>query len=73
MIPAAGLACLFGALDDLWAFRSRRKLVLQFFSVLPVVPGRLLIDRIVVFGCPIDLGWFGVPLTIFGCWAASTP
>ena len=70
LIPAAGLACLFGTLDDLWAFRSRRKLVLQFFSVLPVVLAGYSIDRIVVFGCPIALGWFGVPLTILwllGC------
>ncbi len=70
LIPAAGLACLFGALDDVWAFRSRRKLVLQFFSVLPVVLAGYWIDRIVVFSCPIALGWFGVPLTILwliGC------
>ena len=70
LIPAAGLACFFGALDDLWQFSSRRKLILQFLAVLPVVAAGFWIDRIVVFGCPIALGWAGIPLTIvwlLGC------
>jgi UDP-GlcNAc:undecaprenyl-phosphate GlcNAc-1-phosphate transferase len=70
LIPAAGLACLFGALDDLWCFKSRRKLTLQFLSVLPLVAAGYSIDQIVVFGYPITLGWLGVPLTIvwlLGC------
>ena len=70
LIPAAGLACLFGALDDLWRFASRTKLVLQFLAVMPVVAAGYWIDRIVVFGCPIALGWVGIPLTILwllGC------
>jgi UDP-GlcNAc:undecaprenyl-phosphate GlcNAc-1-phosphate transferase len=70
LVPAAGLACFFGALDDLWQFSSRRKLALQFLAVLPVVAAGFWIDRIVVFGCPITLGWAGIPLTIFwllGC------
>ena len=38
LIPAAGLACFFGALDDLWRILlPARKLVLQFLAVLPVV------------------------------------
>ena len=64
------MACFFGALDDLWHFASRTKLVLQFLAVLPVVAAGFWIDRIVVFGCPITLGWLGVPLTILwllGC------
>ena len=70
LIPAAGLACLFGALDDLWRFASRTKLVLQFLAVMPIVAAGYWIDRIVVFGCPIALGWVGIPLTILwllGC------
>ena len=70
LIPAGGLACFFGALDDLWHFASRTKLALQFLAVLPVVAAGFWIDRIVAFGCPITLGWLGVPLTILwllGC------
>ena len=29
LVPAAGLACLFGAMDDRWNFSPRLKLVLQ--------------------------------------------
>ncbi len=70
LIPAGGLACFFGALDDLWHFASRTKLALQFLAVLPVVAAGFWIDRIVAFGYPITLGWLGVPLTILwllGC------
>ncbi len=70
LIPAGGLACFFGALDDLWQFASRTKLALQFLAVLPVVAAGYWIDRIVAFGYPITLGWLGIPLTILwllGC------
>ncbi len=70
LIPAAGLACLFGALDDLWRFASRTKLALQLLAVLPIVCAGYWIDHIVVFGYPIVLGWGGIPLTILwllGC------
>ena len=70
LIPAAGLACLFGTVDDCWSLRWRAKLVLQFLAALLIVSAGLSVDFIVVFGCRIELGWWGVALTIgwlMGC------
>jgi len=70
LIPAAALACLFGALDDCFNLRSRAKLLLQFFAALPIVAAGFSVDFIIVFGYRVELGWWGMPLTIFwlmGC------
>ena len=66
LIPAAGLACLFGVVDDCCNLRSRAKLVLQFLAALLVASAGFSVNFIIVFGCRIELGWWGVPLTI--CW-----
>ena len=70
LIPAAALACLFGAVDDCCNLRSRAKLVLQFVAALLIASAGFSVDFIIVFGCRIELGCWGVPLTIFwlmGC------
>ncbi|MEN6558837.1 MAG: MraY family glycosyltransferase [Thermoguttaceae bacterium] len=67
---SAGFVCLFGSLDDLFDLSSRVKLALQVVSVSPIVLMGHYVDRLVVFGCPIELGWLGVPLTVLwlvGC------
>lgn len=67
---AAGFVCFVGAIDDRFNMRARVKLVLQIVSVLPIVALGYYVDRVVAFGCPIELGWFGIPLTILwlvGC------
>jgi UDP-N-acetylmuramyl pentapeptide phosphotransferase/UDP-N-acetylglucosamine-1-phosphate transferase len=67
---AAGFVCFLGSIDDRYNLPSRIKLALQIVSVLPIVMLGYYVNRIVVFGCPIELGWFGVPLTILwlvGC------
>ena len=67
---AAGFVCLVGGIDDRFNLPSRIKLVLQIVSVLPIVMLGYYVDRIVAFGCPIVLGWLGIPLTILwlvGC------
>jgi UDP-GlcNAc:undecaprenyl-phosphate GlcNAc-1-phosphate transferase len=69
-IVAAGFVCLVGGIDDRFNLPSRIKLVLQIVSVLPIVMLGYYVDRIVAFGCPIVLGWLGIPLTILwlvGC------
>ena len=69
-IIAAGFVCLVGSIDDRFNLPSRIKLVLQIVSVLPIVMLGYYVDRIVAFGCPIVLGWLGIPLTILwlvGC------
>ena len=66
IIPPTGMVCLFGAIDDCRRLSPRIKLLLQFTAVLPAILLGCRVHRIVVFGCPIELGWLGVPLTI--CW-----
>lgn len=64
LILTAGIVCLFGGIDDCWDLNSRLKLLLQVCAVLPIVALGYYIDRIVAFGYPIELGWFGIPLTV---------
>jgi len=73
---SAGFVCLLGCVDDRWEQSSRRKLLLQMASVLPVVlAGWWLgsieaVDRIVLCGHEIRLGWLGIPFTVLwlvGC------
>ncbi|MBN2579501.1 MAG: undecaprenyl/decaprenyl-phosphate alpha-N-acetylglucosaminyl 1-phosphate transferase [Pirellulales bacterium] len=67
---AAGIACVFGCIDDAFCLRARYKLALQTLSVLPIVLVGYYVDRVVAFGYQIDLGWLGIPLTVFwllGC------
>jgi len=57
-------------IDDRFNLPSRIKLALQILSVLPIVMLGYYVDRVVAFGCPIMLGWLGIPLTILwlvGC------
>ena len=66
---SAGFVCLFGGLDDARHLSSRLKLLLQTCAVLPMVFLGW-VDRVVLFGIPIELGWIGIPLTAFwlvGC------
>jgi len=69
-IVAAGFVCLVGTIDDRFDLPARLKLVLQIVSVLPLIFLGYYVDRVVAFGCPIELGWLGIPLTILwlvGC------
>ena len=70
LVPVSGLACLFGVLDDCCNLRSRAKLLLQFLAASLLVMAGFSVHFIIVFGCRIELGWWGVPLTIgwlMGC------
>ncbi len=70
LISAAGFVCLLGCVDDSWDLNPRFKLLLQIVSVLPIAAAGYAIDRVVIFGTPIELGWLGVPLTVLwlvGC------
>lgn len=67
---AAGFVCLVGCIDDRFDMPARMKLLLQTVAILPIILMGYYVDRIVAFGYPIELGWLGVPLTIFwllGC------
>ena len=70
LIPTAGLACLFGAIDDSWNLRWRAKLVLQFAAAMTVAAAGISVDYIVVFGFRVELGHWGIALSTFwlmGC------
>lgn len=67
---AAGIVCIAGCFDDSWDLNARFKLLLQIVAVLPAVIAGYAVDRVVMFGHPIELGWLGIPLTVFwlvGC------
>ena len=66
LLPAAAMACLFGAIDDCFNLRSRAKLALQFLVSLFVVAAGFSVNFITIFGCRLELGYWGPPLTI--CW-----
>ncbi|MBI1900615.1 MAG: undecaprenyl/decaprenyl-phosphate alpha-N-acetylglucosaminyl 1-phosphate transferase [Planctomycetia bacterium] len=69
-IVAGFFVCALGCYDDSRDLAARFKLLLQFASVLPVILAGYSVDRIVVFGQPVELGFFGIPLTalwLVGC------
>lgn len=63
-VLAAGIVCLFGVFDDCWNLTARAKLLLQTAAVLPIVAFGHWFDRLMIFGCPIELGYAGMPLTV---------
>jgi UDP-GlcNAc:undecaprenyl-phosphate GlcNAc-1-phosphate transferase len=66
----AGFACFFGCVDDYCRLKPRLKLLLQTCAVLPLVLAGFRVYSVVLFGDTFDLGWLGIPLTIFwflGC------
>lgn len=70
IIPAAALACVFGAVDDCYNLRSRAKLLLQFTAALVIALAGYSVNFVIIFGYRVELGWFGIPLTVFwliGC------
>jgi UDP-GlcNAc:undecaprenyl-phosphate GlcNAc-1-phosphate transferase len=72
---SAGFVCLLGCVDDRWELSSKRKLLLQIASVLPVALAGywlegMAVNRIAFFGYTIQLGWLAVPFTVLwlvGC------
>lgn len=61
---SAGMLCLLGFFDDLYELRARWKLVGQIVSTLPVLAAGCYVQRLVVFGCPFDVGLLGIVWTV---------
>ena len=59
LVLVAGFVCFFGGIDDYRHLNPRLKLLLQICAVVPIVICGCCVDRIVVFGYPIELGCFG--------------
>lgn len=70
LVPVAGFVCFFGCLDDRFDLSPRSKLVLQIVAALPIVLAGYYIRRMALFGYTFEVGWIGIPLTMFwlvGC------
>jgi len=70
LLFSAGLIFLLGFLDDRFDLRGRLKLLLQFAAITPIILAGYWHEQIVLFNHAIDIGWFGVPLTMLwlvGC------
>jgi UDP-GlcNAc:undecaprenyl-phosphate GlcNAc-1-phosphate transferase len=61
---SAGILCLVGAYDDLHEISAGKKLAGQIVATLPVVLAGFYVERVVLFDCTIQLGWFGVVATM---------
>jgi len=65
MAIAGGLMCCFGVLDDRFHLRPRTKVLLQIVATIPVVAAGHYLEYVMFAGTRMDLGWLGLPLTIF--------
>jgi UDP-GlcNAc:undecaprenyl-phosphate GlcNAc-1-phosphate transferase len=64
LLLAAAVVVALGVADDRYNLRARFKLLGQIFAILlAVVGGGYVIDRVVVFGQPVEFGVFAVPVT----------
>ena len=61
---SAGMLCLLGIYDDLWDMTARWKLFGQVFSTLPIVLAGGYVERLVLFGYGVELGWVGIAFTM---------
>ncbi len=61
---SAGMLCLLGCYDDRHEMRARHKLLGQIVSTLPVVIVGCYIERIMLFGYTLELGWLGILATV---------
>lgn len=70
LIAMAGFVCFIGLIDDDSRLRPRVKLLLQTTAVLPLVLAGFRVHCVALFGDTFDLGWLGIPVTVFwllGC------
>ena len=59
------LICAVGVADDFGLLRGRHKLMGQLAAAVVVVAFGVRVDRIVLFGCQIELGLLALPCTLF--------
>ncbi len=67
---SAGTLMLVGLVDDAFVLRGRQKLLLQILIVVSLVGTGTVVQKITLFGIPIDLGVFAFPLTVLWLLAA---
>lgn len=64
VLVGLGSLCLVGVVDDVWNLRAGRKLVGQIISVLPIIWTGLWVQKIGFCGLTLEVGNWGIPLTI---------
>ncbi len=62
---ASLLIVIVGILDDRFGLRGRQKLAGQFVAALIMVPSGIMIEKISLFGYPIEFGHFSAFVTVF--------
>ncbi len=61
---STGILCLLGLWDDHRILPARWKLLGQVAATLPIVLFGLYPERVMLFGVPIEFGWFGAVCTV---------
>ena len=65
-LGAASLVIMVvGILDDRFGLRGRQKLAGQFLAALIMIPSGIMIEKISIFGYPIEFGHFSAFITVF--------
>jgi UDP-GlcNAc:undecaprenyl-phosphate GlcNAc-1-phosphate transferase len=64
LLVALVLVCLLGLVDDVWNLPARHKLAGQVISVLPIIGAGIWIQRVGFCGLSLDIGYWGLPLSI---------
>lgn len=71
LLAAGGVIVTVGVVDDLKNLRARFKLLGQLLAAgLAVVGGGFVVERVTMFGYPLEFGVFAVPVTVFWFLAA---
>ena len=65
LLLGALVICAVGVVDDLGRLRGRHKLLGQIAAATVVVSFGSWVRGVQLFGMEVDLGWFGIPFTIF--------
>jgi UDP-GlcNAc:undecaprenyl-phosphate GlcNAc-1-phosphate transferase len=65
LLLGAGVICLVGVVDDYRRLRGRYKLLGQLAAIAVVVAAGVQIRAVALFGWDLELGWFGIPVTVF--------
>lgn len=64
LLLGLGALCLLGIIDDIWTLPASWKVVGQILSVFPIVWAGLWLRKIGFFGLTLEVGNWGIPLTI---------
>ncbi len=70
LLAASALLCAVGVVDDRRAMPGKYKLLWQVLAASIIIGSGVVIDKVSIFGLPVDLGLFGAMLTMIWLLAA---